>query len=134
MSKYQTEQRQILLELFKSSEHKSFSAVDIFNELKNDDISISAIYRNLKEMESDKLICKVNQKGRSETLYHYVNPKSCIGVIHFKCENCENTYHLNKHISSMISNIAKDEFNFSLNSSGTFLYGKCPKCAQTLSG
>ncbi len=130
MSKYQTEQRGKLLELFKTSEHQSFSASDIFKKYANDDISISAIYRNLKTMENDGLICKIVDNKRGEALYHYVNPDKCLGVIHLKCEECENTYHLNKHISTMIMNIAKDDLKFSISNSSAFLYGKCDKCSQ----
>ncbi len=130
MSKYQTEQRQKLLEVFKGSDNQSFSASDIIKKCENDDISVSAIYRNLKSMENDGLICKVMDNKRSEALYHYVNPDNCVGVIHLKCENCENTYHINKHISNMIMNLAKEDFKFSINSKTAFLYGICDNCSQ----
>ncbi len=128
MNKYQTDQRQKLLQLFQNSGHDYFSALDIFNSLNSEDISMSAIYRNIKDMENEGVICKVNEKGRQEALYHYVNPESCLGVVHLKCEKCKNTYHLNRHISNMITCIAKDVFNFSLNNAGAFLYGVCDKC------
>ncbi len=130
MSKYNTEQRQKMLELFKNSEHQSFSAGDILEKCGNDDISISAIYRNLKTMENEGLICKVIDNKRPEALYHYVNPQICHGIIHLKCENCQNTYHLNRHISAMLINLAEDEFKFSVNGSAAFLYGKCDNCSQ----
>ncbi len=128
--KYQTEQRQKLLNLFKNNHHHSFSATDILSEFKDEDISISAIYRNLKDMEKEGLICKIAEKGRSEAVYHYVDPDSCVGIIHLKCESCDNIYHLNKHISNMLIGIANDEHNFSINHSGAFLYGKCENCSQ----
>ncbi len=131
MSKYETEQRNMLLELFKNSDHQSLSANDILKHFTDEKISISAIYRNLKQMEHDGLICKVNTKGRSEALYHYVNPHSCVGIIHLICQNCENTYHVNRHVSAMIFNMASDEFNFSITSTGTFLYGLCNRCQTT---
>ncbi len=130
MSKYQTEQRQKLLDIFKNSTHQSFSAADILKICGGDDISISAIYRNLKIMEGEGLICKVIDNKRPEAFYHYVNPHSCVGVIHLKCESCENTYHLNKHVSTMIINIAKDEMGFSISNTAPFLYGKCENCSQ----
>ncbi len=130
MSRYQTEQRQKLLEVFKNSEHKSFSASDILKKCGNDDISISAIYRNLKIMESEGLICKVVDNKKSEALYHYVNPNSCVGIIHLKCEDCENTYHVNKHISNMIFELAKEDLRFTISDTSAFLYGKCDNCSQ----
>ncbi len=132
MSKYQTEQRQKLFELFKNSNHQSYSAFDILKKFDDDTISISAIYRNLKEMEKEGIICKLTEKGRSEAVYHYINPDSCVGIIHLKCENCESIYHLNRHISHMLLGMAKDDYNFSINNSGAFLYGKCENCSQII--
>ncbi len=130
MNKYNTEQRQKLLEFFVNSEHQSFSAADILEKCSNYDISLSAIYRNLKLMEDEGIICKVVDNKKSEALYHYIKPLSCVGVIHLRCECCKNTYHINKHISNLIFNIAKDELNFSINSTTAFLQGKCESCSQ----
>ncbi len=132
MSKYKTEQRQKLLELFKKSDHQTFSARDILSQFHSEEISISAIYRNLKEMEKQGLICKVNEKGRAEALYQYVHPQSCVGIIHLKCDNCGNTYHINRHVSNMVLNMASDELNFKINNSAAFLYGLCGNCSITI--
>ncbi len=132
MSKYRTEQREKLLALFKDSAHRSYSASDILNEFGEDVISISAIYRNLKKMEEDGLICKLAGKGRAEAAYHYVDPCECVGIVHLKCEHCDKTYHINRHISNMLIGMAKDDFNFSINHSGAFLYGKCEHCSQII--
>ncbi len=130
MSKYQTEQRQKLLKLFKMSDHQTLSARDILDKFNNEEISISAIYRNLKEMEKEGHICKVVEKGRSEALYQYVHPHSCVGIIHLKCENCDNTYHINRHISHMIINLANDDFNFTIKDTSAVLYGLCNTCVE----
>ncbi len=130
MSKYQTEQRQKLLNFFKNSEQESFSVSDIQKNFDYEDISVSAIYRNLKTMENEGLICKVIDGKKAEALYHYVNPDICLGVIHLKCDSCDKTFHLNKHISSMVINYAKDELKFSINGLSAFLYGKCDNCSQ----
>ncbi len=130
MGKYQTDQRQKLIELFKSSGHQPYSASDILKKFDDESISVSAIYRNLKDMEQEGLICKLTQKGRSEAIYYYVNPESCVGIVHLKCEVCETVYHLNRHISNILIAAAKDDFNFSINRSGVFLHGKCELCSQ----
>lgn len=130
MSKYQTEQRKNLISLFKSRPHHTFSAQDIVKELGDNDISMSAIYRNLTAMEKDGILCKTSEKNRSGTLYQYVDPDHCIGVIHFKCQSCNQTFHLNRPISQMIMSIAKEDFNFNVNGAAAFLYGECEKCSQ----
>ncbi len=130
MSKYNTEQRQKLLQHFKNSGHQLFSAADLLKMFGSENISISAIYRNLKTMENEGLISRVIDNKRTEAMYQYVNPNSCVGIIHLKCENCENTYHINKHISNMIMGMAKDELNFTVSATSAFLYGKCENCSQ----
>ncbi len=130
MVKYKTEQRKKLVELISRHNHHSFSAQDIFSEIGSKDISMSAIYRNLAELEDEGIICKVSDKKRAGTLFQYVNPKSCRGIIHLKCEECDNTYHLTSYISKMIFDMAEDEFNFKTNNSSAFLYGKCEECLK----
>ncbi len=130
MSRYKTEQRQKLLEIFKNNGHQYLSASDIQKKCSNEDISLSAIYRNLKSMEQDGLISKVIDGQKSEAHYHFVDPDCCVGSIHLKCESCDRVYHLNRHISNMIFGFAKDELNFSINNVAAFLQGKCENCSQ----
>ncbi len=130
MIKYATEQRKILLSLFEKNKHETFSANDILSEIPDAGISLSAIYRNLKAMENEGIICKSNDPKQSEAHYHYINPEGCVGIIHLKCEVCNKIYHLNSSISNMIFDFSKEEIGFSLNKSGAFLYGICNNCSQ----
>ncbi len=128
MSRYNTEQRKKLITYFENSNHKTISAQELFLELSSSGISMSAIYRNLAELESQGVICKVLEKNRKDALYQYINPKSCVGIIHLKCSDCEETIHLDKNISQMLFNISMDNHLFKINESGAFLYGECLKC------
>ncbi len=130
MSKYNTDQRRILTEFFKNGNHKSFSVQDIFAEISKFGISMSAIYRNLTEMENAGIICKVFEKNRTGALYQYVDQDNCKGIIHLKCQSCDQTFHLNRHLSQMLTGMAKDEYNFTINTSLAFLYGKCDECNE----
>ncbi|MFI3228009.1 MAG: transcriptional repressor [Clostridia bacterium] len=130
MSSYQTEQRKKLISIFKKSPHQSFSAQEIHNLTDPNSISLSAVYRNLVKMEQEGVLCKVSEKKRSGTLYQYVDPEHCAGIIHFKCNVCEQTFHLNKSISQMVINIAKEDYSFLINGASAFLYGECEKCSQ----
>ena len=130
MIKYNTEQRKALISVFQQAGQRSLSAQEIIDSLANTDISMSAVYRNLKTMEQEGLICKINDPKESEGRYHYVNPKECLGIVHFKCEKCASVQHLTRSVSQLVYNIAKDEMGFSLNPSGAFLYGKCRHCTK----
>ncbi len=134
MKKYKTKQRDKLIEYFQRDVHRSISAQDIYQDLNNDVaeevISLSAIYRNLAEMEKEQLLCKVSKHGETRALYQYVHPSACSGVIHLKCEQCNETLHLDRNVSQMIFSMAEDQFQFLLNNSSAYLYGKCSLCAQ----
>ncbi len=130
MVKYQTEQRKILVDFFKESNHRALSAQDIHRELASTNISVSAIYRNLADMEKQNIVCRISEENRTGALYQYVDPNCCIGVIHLKCQSCQATFHLNKHISQMVIELARESHNFSINSFAAFLYGKCDNCSQ----
>ena len=130
MIKYQTEQRKVLLSLFEQDSHRTYSAHDLLEAIPDAGISLSAIYRNLKALELQGVICKTNDPKQSEAQYHYINPQDCVGIIHLKCEICDQIYHLNQHISRMIFNFTEDDLGFKLNQAGAFLYGKCSNCSQ----
>lgn len=126
MNKYKTEQRKKLIAIFKNHPHQTFSAQEIFNL--DNSISISAIYRNLAEMTLDGSLCKVKEAHRSVTLYQYIDPEHCVGIVHLKCQNCENTFHLNHAVSQMIINLANEDFSFNIDTRTAFLYGECDNC------
>lgn len=132
MIKYHTNQRKVLLSIFEKDNQRSYSVQDIIEAIPDAEISQSAVYRNLKAMEEEGIICKINDPKQTEAQYHYIKPCGCRGVIHFKCEICGRIYHLNSNVSSMIYSFAKDELGFSLNKAGAFLHGKCDNCSQII--
>ena len=134
MSKYKTEQRKTLIDYFESNNHRSLSAQDIHTDLKEQGISISAIYRNLAEMEKDGIVYKVAENSRPGVFYQYIDPDKCTNLIHLKCITCDATLHLNKHISQMMVAYAKDEYGFVINCTGAFMYGECAICSQKRQG
>ncbi len=134
MSKYQTEQRKILIHFFENSKHGTFSAQDINDALAEHGIRMSAIYRNLSEKEKERMQCKVSEKNRPGSLYQYIDPLHCVGIIHLKCQSCETTLHLGRHVSNLVFGMAKDDFSFTMNASAAVLYGQCQQCSTLPAG
>ena len=130
MKKYKTEQRKLLLSFFENSKHRAISVQDVYRELCEEGISMSAIYRNLSEMEMEGVVHKVTNTTSSSVLYQYIDPIECADAIHLKCEVCDTTLHLNHHIVQMMLNYAKEAQGFEINHSGIFMYGKCENCSQ----
>ncbi len=130
ISTYLTGQRKQLLSLFKDNMHESYSAKQVADKLKDCDISVSAIYRNLASMEKDGLLCRVASSVNREALYQYVDPHTCVGVIHLICDKCSQTHHLDKNVSSMIISMAEENFGFKVNKQLAMIYGLCRNCSQ----
>ncbi len=132
MAKYTTEKRRILLEFLESSTHKSFSAQQAYDALKMQDISKSAIYRNLAQLEKEGLLCRVTDNDHKETLYQYMNPTQCADLLHIVCKTCNQTFHINRHISQMFINMVKDDSHFNISVHTSLLYGTCESCTQKI--
>ncbi len=128
MKKYNTEQRKLLIDFFKNSSHNSLSAADVYNALKDSGIGMSSVYRNIAEMEAEGIIRRVSEKTNNKSLYQYIHPEHCIGIVHLICEKCNATFHLNRHISHMLTNIALENNNFHINEGNAVLYGTCENC------
>lgn len=130
MRKYQTQQRKKLIAFFEENLHKSYSAHEIRKALTRENISLSAVYRNLNDMLNEGLLCKVKEENRLSDLYQYIDPVECVGVIHLKCQSCDTTFHLNRSVSNMLTTLAKENFSFEISDKKAFLYGKCNNCLQ----
>ncbi len=130
ISSYLTDQRKILSNFFKNNLHETFSVKQLEKQLGSKGISKSAIYRNLSIMEQEGVLCRVANDGNRELLYQYIDPESCCGIIHLICDKCNETHHLNRHISEMIAGLALENFGFKVSKHKAVIYGTCENCSQ----
>ncbi len=93
-------------------------------------ISRSALYRNIAAFEKEGVLCRVTNDKKNETLYQFIDPDECSGVIHLKCNRCTTTHHLNRYACDMISGLALENFGFSVNTNKAVIYGLCENCSQ----
>ncbi len=128
MKKYKTAQRNVLLEFFRENKDKAFSADEIFEIIREKNISKSAIYRNLANMENNKEILKLVSNERNISKYQYMDRQECSGIVHLKCKKCDESMHLTKDLSKEIIQFAKDTFGFRVEKEIPILYGECEKC------
>lgn len=130
---YDTKQREILLKFFNENKDKSFSASEIFEKLKKDNISLSAIYRNLSELEKLGKVRKMKKGESNSSFYQFVDCEECNGHIHLSCVNCGKTVHLSSKDSKELMNSVLKNSKFSINLNETVLLGKCSLCSKKLS-
>lgn len=125
---YNTEQRKILLELLHSHEDETLSALSIIDILSRYNISKSAVYRNLADLEKDGKIRRVSRPNERIAYYQYIDDDHCKGKIHISCINCGKTSHLSSDSANSIVNTLINQDEFSLDNNETILYGICKDC------
>lgn len=130
MAKYETEQRKKLHDFFAGHPHEFFSAKEIFDSLEGEDISKSAVYRNLSEMEQDKLLRRYSKPGSRETFYQYTGKKSCQDHIHLSCKSCGRVIHLDTVDTANLVENAASHKGFMIDKQETVLYGICDSCQR----
>lgn len=128
MSEYMTEQRKRLLDFFGKNHDKCFSARDVAEALKDENISISAIYRNLSRLERDGLLSRTVKKGSRESYYQGMLSDNCRDKIHLSCIKCGNTFHMDNEISAALLDGVSRNDGFTISKSKTVLYGICESC------
>ncbi|MBR0365585.1 MAG: transcriptional repressor [Clostridia bacterium] len=126
MSKYHTKQREQLLEFFESNTDKGFSAVQIAASL--DNVSLSAVYRNLAALEGEGMLKRISKTGTREVYYQYIGAPGCRGSIHVSCTGCGRTYHLEQAAAKRLRDSLEANDGFKISCGDTVLYGTCAKC------
>lgn len=128
MAGYMTKQRRVLLSFFESHPDEIFSALQIVQQLDEDIISISAVYRNLTALEEDGLLRRHAKSGAREVYYQYVACDHCKGRIHLSCTKCDKLFHISPdHQRQLFAQMFQLE-GFYLDAEATVLYGICPQC------
>jgi len=126
---YSTEQRNILFSFLQSNPDTQFTAKQIENALSSKNISRSAVYRNLSELENEGIIKRCSKAGTRETFYQYIDSKACKNHIHLSCTKCGKISHLeHKTAELLVSDVSSSE-GFKINVGETTLFGICKNCA-----
>ena len=131
MSKYMTKQREVLLGFLSEHPDESFSARQIAERLKDDKISVSAVYRNLSALEEDGKLRRVMQGTGREVFYQYADCDACKECLHLSCKKCGKTYHMSTQGADMLMNNVASQEKFFIDKVETVLYGICEKCKAT---
>ncbi|MFV0519691.1 MAG: Fur family transcriptional regulator [Lachnospirales bacterium] len=125
---YSTRQREVLLDFLVKNHNKHFVTNEIVEELKNQGISQSSIYRNLQRLEKEGQVIRTALLGSREFTYQFRKDTVCKNTIHLTCLCCGKNFHLAKNF---VDNIVNEIFignKFSVDCSKTIVYGTCEKC------
>ena len=129
MSKYVTKQRKLLTEYLSQHTDESLSAGQIAEALAGE-ISKSAVYRNLAELEAEGKLRRVAGGGGREVVYQYSDGSGCKGCLHLSCKLCGKTVHMEKQVAdALVSRVAESD-DFAIDRGETVIYGVCSSCRK----
>lgn len=127
MKGYGTVQRKRLLDFLENHCDQQFTVQEIFSAL--EDVSLSAVYRNVSKMVENGCIQRFPKPGSTEFLYQYVATHHCADHVHVKCERCGDIAHLDEKVERLITQLLMSEQDFTIDPSKTMLFGICRECS-----
>ncbi len=129
MEKYNTRQRKILLDYLTEHVDETLSAKQIADGLKNDGISLSAVYRNLSSLEDEGLVKRTSKTGSREVFFQYTAAPECRECLHMSCKKCGKIFHMHSKEAEQLVKLAQKD-GFTVDKSETVLYGICGLCRE----
>ena len=128
MTEYMTRQRKLLMRFMSEHADENLSAGEIYEGLKNSNISLSAVYRNLRQMEEEGRVTRITRTGNRESFYQYVATEKCREKMHLVCRYCGRAEHLSDEDEEEFINNLSMHRMFSIDLSSTVIYGMCYRC------
>ena len=130
MAKYITKQRKAFLSYLELHPDQLMTAKQIADELQDTNISISAVYRNLCDLEAEGKVRRICRSGNREIFYQYTDADACKSCLHLSCKKCGKTFHMGKpSVQLIVDNLAENE-NFAIDKTDTVIYGVCKGCQK----
>lgn len=131
MAVYNTRQRKLLLDYLHAHADEQLTVKQIGEALSERNVSASAVYRNLADLEQAGQVRRLSKSGARETFYQYAAAAHCRDCLHLSCKKCGKTYHMdNSEAERIIQSVAALD-DFAIDRTDTVLYGVCGDCRQT---
>lgn len=106
------------------------SAKEIASALADQNISISAVYRNLAQLEAGGQVHRVSKSGSRMVYYQYTAARECRECLHLSCKECGRTYHMSIGAAELVTNSIAESEMFDIDKSDTIIYGICKGCKK----
>ena len=128
LAKYMTRQRKTLLGYLSRHPDEALSAQAIAAALELAGVSLSAVYRNLAELEAEGQIRRASREGSREVYYQYTGSEACKDSLHLKCKKCGRTFHMDANGAEQLLGVVEKAEGFAVDKGDTVLYGVCELC------
>ena len=128
--KYQTKQRQIVLEYLKQHDQEHYTVDEIEYYLKQHHMPVSrtTIYRYLEELTRENLVKKYFIENGTPICYQYVHLE--MRTYHLLCNHCGKLVHITcQHLTDVLQHL-ENEHHFELDTQKITFYGRCEQCMK----
>ena len=130
MAKYVTKQRRQLLDYLSWHTDEQMTARQIADALTQENISLSAVYRNLSDLEADGLLKRSVREGTRDVFYQYIAAEECKDSLHLSCRVCGKSIHLGEKEAEQLLHSTFESTGFQIDKTETILYGICADCRK----
>ena len=130
MPKYRTKQRKLLLDFLRSHPDEALSAGRIAEAVQGEPISVSAVYRNLAELEAEGKVRRFSRAGSREMFFQYMDASSCRNCLHLSCTKCGKTFHMHALGAAQLERDVARNDEFQIDRNETVIYGLCRDCRR----
>ena len=130
MAKYVTKQRRQLLDYLSRHTDEQMTARQIADALTQENISLSAVYRNLSDLEADGLLKRSVREGTRDVFSQYIATEECKDSLHLSCRVCGKSIHLDNAEAERLLDSTLKSTGFQIDKSETILYGVCADCRK----
>ena len=128
--RYNTKQKQVLLNFLNGNKNRHLSIAEIANGVKDEGIGKSTVYRRMTELCDDGVVRRFRGKDGKNVVYQFMDSdKNCNSHFHLKCTECGTLQHLDCESMDKISNHIKEHHGFMVDIGTTILYGICSNCS-----
>ena len=133
MSKYQTEQKKLLVAFLASHADRQFSAEELAAVFDSDGeggrvLGKSTVYRLVVQLTEDGILRRFPREQGRGWLYQYHSAEDCHGHLHLKCKNCGVLLHLECGMGKELLDHIEMIHRFKVDNSASVLYGLCAAC------
>ncbi len=132
MSRYNTNQRNTILEFLIENKDKHITVEDIQFHLKNSgkNVGKSTIYRYFELLMNDGMLRKYTTLDNKSACYQYIDKfNKCNEHYHFVCDKCNELFHIDCSLLNAINGHILENHQFKINNLKTIFHGVCKNCS-----
>ena len=135
MKPYETEQRKLLIALFRNDPDRFYTVDEVVEILRGDSeednaCSVSTVYRLISRLCEDGVVHKHARDGSRKFYYQYVKGKECAQHLHLKCDACGKLIHMTGGTSERLLCEVLKENGFAVDGARAIMPGICEGCRR----